>query len=227
VKYEAVIFDLGGTLSRSAAWSEYADAARKIASICSAPEDKFVELWFAHSAGLGVGVYATYQDYIKHVCRLMDMDVPEYLLTRAAATPFSVTRSQITTPRDGAIECLSYLKSNGYKIGLISDCFHDVPEIWPETPFAPFFDVTVFSCTAGLNKADPRIFQIALEKLGAKAKNCMYVADGNRNELANAKKLGMLSIQIFIPDEIDDSPIREDWHGQKISSLHEIYNLLK
>ena len=43
---KAVIFDLGGTLSRSAAWSEYRNAARKMAEICGVPIDDFIESGF-------------------------------------------------------------------------------------------------------------------------------------------------------------------------------------
>ena len=110
---------------------------------------------------------------------------------------------------------------------MISDCAPELPEIWNDTPFAPYFDVTVFSCTAGMNKADPRIFQIALEQLAVEPENCLYIADGMRNELANAKKLGMHSVQILVPGEIDDSPIREDWQGPSITSLREVLDYLK
>ena len=129
-------------------------------------------------------------------------------------------------PRDGAIEILTHLKTNHYKIGLITDCGPDVPALWDETPFAPFIDVAVFSCTAGMNKGNPDIFRIATEKLGVKTQDCMYIADGMRNELANAANMGMYAVQILIPEEIDDSPIREDWHGPVISSLREILDLL-
>ena len=119
------------------------------------------------------------------------------------------------------------MKSKGYKIGLVSDCGPDLPQIWDDTPFAPYFDVTVFSCSVGMNKGNPDIFIIALDKLGAKPKDCIYIADGMRNELTNAASLGIQAVQILITEEIDDSPIREDWHGLKISSLHEVPNLLK
>jgi hypothetical protein len=36
----------------------------------------------------------------------------------------------------------------------------DVPALWNETPFAPFFDVTVFSCSAGLGDNDLIYFPI-------------------------------------------------------------------
>jgi len=227
MKYQAVIFDLGGTLSYSASWAEYRDAVKKMAIICKAPVEEFIEQWFANSVGLGTGLYKTWQDYIRYVCQLMGLDIPGIRLKRASDIALSVTRNRICVPREGAMELLSYLKSNRYKIGLISDCYYDVPEIWPETPFAPYFDVTVFSCEVGMNKGDPRIFKIALEKLAVKPGNCIYIADGMRNELANAAGLSIRAIQLNMPGEIYDSPIREDWQGETISSLQEVFNLLK
>ncbi len=227
MKYHAVIFDLGGTLSRSAAWEDYRNAALKMSAILNAPPEKYVEHWFADSTDLGTGVYKTWQDYIKHIGNLMGLEVSESQAKKAADIPLSVTRHQICEPRQGAVELLAYLKSSGYKLGLISDCYYDVPQIWPETPFAPYFDVTVFSCEVGMNKADPRIFQIALKKLAVNPENCLYIADGMRNELANATGLGMKAVQLLVPGESYDSPIREDWQGQSISSLQEVHNLLK
>lgn len=63
-------------------------------------------------------------------------------------------------PRDGAIEVLSYLKTSGYRTGIISGCGPDVPALWNEIPFAPFFDVTVFSRSAGLGDNDLIYFPI-------------------------------------------------------------------
>jgi len=227
VKYKAVIFDLGGTLSRSAPWEEYRNAACKMAAVCSIPEEKFVELWFSESSGLGLGLYPRYQDYIRHICKTLNINVAESLIETAGEIPITITKQYVIVPREGALELLSYLKSNDYKIGLISDCAPDLPQIWNETLFAPYFDVTVFSCLAGMNKADPRIFHIALEKLAVKPENCIYIADGMRKELSNAAALGMTALQLYLPEENDDSPIREDWRGEKISSLQEVFNLLK
>ncbi len=222
-----MIFDLGGTLSHSAAMSEYANAAGKIAALCSAPIEKFVELWFAQSGGLVTGLHNSFGQYTGFICERMGLRVPESTFKLADEILLSVLYEYIARSREGAIEVLSYLKTAGYKTGLITDCAPDVPEHWEEMPFCRFIDVAVFSCSVGMNKADPRIFQITTEKLAVNPDKCIYIADGMRNELSNAEKLGMRSIQLFISDEIYESPIREDWQGQKISSLKEIINLLK
>jgi putative hydrolase of the HAD superfamily len=226
VKYRAVIFDLGGTLVHYTPWSEYVEEAKKVAAAVSAPVDDFVRVWFEHSGGLGTGDFPSFQAFISHVSRQLSLEVPPDLIDHAAGISISMTKRLITVPRDGAMEVLSYLKTNGYKTGLITDCSPDVPELWPETPFAPYFDVVVFSCEAGMNKGDPRIFQIALEQLAIEPVKCIYVADGMRNELTNAAGLGMTAVQLLVPEEIDDSPIREKWHGQTISSLKGVLDFL-
>jgi putative hydrolase of the HAD superfamily len=223
--YQAVIFDLGGTLCRYVSWSKFEAAAARMAEMCSAPVDEFVKLYFAESAGMGTGAFSSYREYTRHLLDRLQVKAPDSIIRAAAELPFALTK-EVITPRDGALEVLAHLKDAGYKIGLISDCFYDVPEIWPDTPFARFFHTTVFSCDAGMNKADPEIFKIAVEKLGVPASRCIYVADGARNELANAAGLGMKAVQIFVPEERDNSPIREDWRGLKISSLKEILDLL-
>jgi putative hydrolase of the HAD superfamily len=226
MKYKAVIFDLGGTLTYGLAWSVYVDAAREIARVIAAPGDDFVRIWFEEAEELGTGVYPSFQDFIRHICRQLTLDVPENLVDLAADISISTARRHLTMPRDGAIDVLSYLKTSGYKTGLVSDCGPDVPAVWDETPFAPLIDAAVFSCAAGMNKGDPRIFQVILDKLKVAPEGCIYVADGMRNELANAAGLGMTAVQLLVPEEIDDSPIREDWHGPVIKSLKEVLNLL-
>lgn len=225
MKYQAVIFDLGGTLVYS---PDYSNTTREMASILSAPEENFVRLWFEQSEGLGTGLFPSYQSYIRHICTQLEIDTQADRIDFAASIPFNETKQVVMAPREGAIELLTYLKSNGYKTGLISDCAPDLPEFWNETPFAPLIDAAVFSCSVGMNKADPRIFQLAVEELEVKPEDCLYIADGMRQELANASKLGMHAIQLLIPEEIDENnPIREEWDGSVISSLNEVLNLIR
>ena len=46
--------------------------------------------------------------------------------------------------------------------------------------------LVLISYAVGMTKADPRIFQMAIERLNVKPEHCMYIADDMRQELANA-----------------------------------------
>ena len=226
MNYEAVIFDLGGTLVPGLPWSEFQDSAKKMASVLSVPEEEYLELWFAQVGGLITGEFKSYQDLIRDICKQLEISIGEDHIETAASIPFSIIQRMVTNPRNDAIEVLSHLKKNGYKLGLVSDCGTDVPEIWQDTPFAPFFNVTIFSCLVGMNKDDSRIFQIAVKEMEVNPGDCLYIADGFRQELNNASKLGMHALQIRVPEEIYDGPLREEWEGPVISSLREVLALL-
>ena len=226
MKYQAVIFDMGGTLIRGSSWSEVVDDIHAMVKVLGAPEEEFVRLCMDESNGLNTGAFPSFLAFVRFVCTKLKLNVSDDNMARAADIPFNHTKRIVMIPRAGAMEVLSSLKSAGYKIGLISDCDPDLPMIWPETPFAPFFDSKIFSFCAGMTKADPKIFLLAVNELGVKPSDCLYIADGMRNELANATAIGMHAVQIFIPEEIDESPNREEWHGDTISSLKEILPLL-
>ena len=72
-------------------------------------------------------------------------------------------------PRDGAIETLDELQRRGFKRGVISVCSSDVEELWDETELAPHVDDVVLSCAVGLSKPDPRIYELACERLDVAA----------------------------------------------------------
>ncbi len=112
----------------------------------------------------------------------------------------------------------------GYKTGLISDCGPAVPLVWHETPFAQLFDATAFSSKEGMKKPNPRFYQLLLDRLQVKARNCFYIGDGNSNELEGAEALGMKTALIWSlidPDEPEKLNLK-DWRGVTLVSLKEV-----
>ncbi len=227
MKFEAVIFDFGGTLVRSLPWVEYEKTTEEIAEILSVPRDEFVRLYFKHSERPGKGEFTSYQDYFRYITSLLEITPTDRQIENAAENLLESTRKMVDDIRPDAVELLSWLKSRDYKTGLISDCWTDIPELWNETPFAQLIDSPIFSCHVRMNKADIRIFQMAVERLDVSPENCVYVADGMRSELANAAKLGMHAVQILVPEEIDSAPTRENWNGPTITALSEIKEIIK
>ena len=129
-------------------------------------------------------------------------------------------------PRAGAIETLEELKRRGFKRGLISVCSSDVEEAWDETAFASHLDDFVLSCAVGLSKPDPRIYQLACERLEVEPDECMFVGDGANDELAGARRVGMHSVCVLPPGR--DEPLWPEARGWEptISSLPEVLALV-
>lgn len=228
MKYKAVIFDLFGTLVDGFIYQEYQGVLEQMASILKIPFDAFRQLWHETAYERNIGTISTAEAHIEYICQKLGVSADDTKIRLANKIRYDFVANTIK-PRQYAIEVLSYLQSQGIKVGLISNCSPETPLIWKDTPFAPLFDVTVFSSSAGVAKPDPRIYQIAVEQLAIEPENCLYIGDGSNQELTGALKAGMHPVMIRVDYE-DDSQIfakRESWSGPVISSLKEVLTLVR
>lgn len=227
-QFGAVIFDLFGTLVPNFSMLELERVLCEMAALLSAPPQHVVRLWLETFPQRAVGTFRTIGANIAHICRTLDVDVEEGLVSRAADLWLALERRALI-PRDDAIETLSRVREAGLKIGLISDCSHPLPEVWPDTPFARLIDVPVFSCEVGVRKPDPRIYHLACNRLGIRPECCLYVGDGGSEELTGASRVGMHAVLLRAREEARHQSVRYDadvWHGPSVSTLSEIIHLL-
>ena len=228
MKYSAVIFDLFGTLIDTSSRAEYERILSEMADVLIAPHEEFTKLWFDTFNLRTTGVLISPEGNIDYVCRQLGVSFTDTQLKQASRIRFNFTVDSLK-PRPDALETLGFLRANGYKVGLISDCSTEVPTAWKDTPLAAMIDVPVFSCVAGIKKPDPRIYRMALERLGVEAKKCLYIGDGSSHELSDAQNVGMQPVLIRVPHEMSEDAYRideEEWHGPAISSLSEVLDLL-
>ncbi len=80
-----------------------------------------------------------------------------------------------------------------YKTGVISNAWPDLRDYLVEKHMDDAFDALVLSAEVGLMKPDPKIYRIALEKLGVSAREAAFVDDTPPNVEA-AAALGMHGI---------------------------------
>ena len=228
--YKAVIFDLFGTLIDNLSFEEYRRTLVEMASFLSAPPDDFADMWLALFEERMSGVLESPVGVIKHVCRELGVRPDDTQIEQATRIRFDMTRREVKV-RPDAVEVLSYLKPEGYKTGLISDCSHETPIMWEDLPLAPLIDVAAFSCLVGITKPDPRIYQMVTDQLCVQPEDCLYVGDGSSQELVGAAKVGMSPVLIRVPADGDyDDLYRitpEEWDGPRVSSLSEVLKLLE
>ena len=182
MKYEAVIFDLFGTLVPNMSLSEHRAVLTRMADVLSAPPDDFMQLWFDTHNERMTGIFQSPNDNVAYICRTLGVSVDETKVKRATRIRFDYC-VQLMVPRSDAIETLSHLKYEGCKTGLISDCSAEIPAIWKDTPFVKLIDVAIFSCLVGVKKPDSSIYRMAAKQLGVEPQNCLYIGDGNSHEL--------------------------------------------
>jgi putative hydrolase of the HAD superfamily len=231
MKYKAVIFDLFGTLVDGYSREGYYSALSEMVSILKAPKDEFIKLWMDTATRRVTGGFPNLVANIEYICGELKVPVTKSQLDLARWIRYDFVALALA-PRPYAIETLSHLKSDGLKIGLVSNCSAEPPVIWPRTPFAPFFDVTVFSSVACLLKPDPRIFHLAVDQLKVVPQQCLYIGDGDDNELTGAAGVGMHPVLICAAPEESAEAIRsvpkiDDYECPRITSLQEVLNLVK
>lgn len=129
-------------------------------------------------------------------------------------------------PRTGAVATVRDLRARGLRVGVISMCSEEVPELWPDTDLHDLFDSTVFSCSVGLAKPDPRIYRLACDELGVDPLEAMFVGDGANDELAGAERVGMRAVLIHRPGEPPVWPEVRDWSGLRITAIPQVLELL-
>ncbi|WP_411746645.1 HAD family hydrolase [Reinekea sp.] len=98
---------------------------------------------------------------------------------------------------DGVIECMDYLKSEGVKIACVTNGrdFFQRNKI-TALGLEKYFDVIVTSGELAIKKPDPVIFNTALVRLGAFAKESVFIGDSLKSDMEPAKKLGMKTIWV-------------------------------
>jgi|1186.fasta_scaffold07968_2 putative hydrolase of the HAD superfamily len=209
-KLRAVIFDLWDTL---ALWP--GEDFERVKLELSEHIDDFDRVWDTTYNARQVG---SIESYFRGL-GLEDETLAKCLRLRSRFTQDALV------PREGAIATLEELKRRGFKRGLISVCSSDVEEAWAETELAPHLDDFVLSCTVGLTKPDPRIYELACERLEVSPDECIFVGDGANDELAGAERVGMRAVCVLPPGR--DEPIWPEARGWEptITSLEEVLTL--
>jgi putative hydrolase of the HAD superfamily len=129
-------------------------------------------------------------------------------------------------PQPGAVDTLRELRRRGYRLGMISVCTEEVPEVWPETVLHGLFDAEVFSATCGHMKPDAEIYLLATRQLGVEPAECLYVGDGANDELAGAERVGMTSVLVHRDGEEPVWPELRDWPGPRITRIPQVLDLV-
>jgi putative hydrolase of the HAD superfamily len=98
--------------------------------------------------------------------------------------------------RAGAEAALAALRAAGLATALVSNFDQRLPGILEGLGLGEAFDVVVLPADAGAAKPDPRIFELALARLGIAAAQAVYVGDDAEQDLRAARRAGLRAIDV-------------------------------
>ncbi len=101
----------------------------------------------------------------------------------------------LAKPYDDTMEGLEWLKDKGLKIGLISNTDSvSVENVMNKFDLSSNFDTIVLSYQCGMLKSNPKMFDLAAEKLGVNKEDILMVGDSLISDIEAAKNAGVKAI---------------------------------
>ncbi len=98
---------------------------------------------------------------------------------------------------------LRTLVARGYRLAVVSNWEPSLPLTLERLGLSPYFQTVVASAAEGIWKPDPRLFQVALERLAVPAEAAMSVGDQLERDIEAARIAGVAGVLL---DRFDDHP---------------------
>lgn len=207
-----IFFDLGQTLVDEWRFIEYLD-------------NKLLEVLNGFGARIDLRNYRAVRDnvirnrmigngstreLIIEICRLVTQRGYERIIADRLEYDIKYGRRELFRFYYDAEQTLSIL-SQKYKLGIIANQSRDVLQLLDKFDFRDFFNVVIVSSEVNMNKPDPRIFQLAMDR-AKNSKHYIMIGDRLDTDISPANKLGMKTIRytnsLFrLQEPIDESEI--------------------
>ena len=191
-----IFFDLGQTLVDEWKFIEYLD-------------NKLLEVLNGFGARIDLRNYRTVRDnviryrmigngstreLIIEICRLVTQRGYERIIADKLEYDIKYGRRKLFRFYYDAEQTLCIL-SRKYKLGIIANQSRDVLQLLDKFNFRDFFNVVIISSEVNMNKPDPRIFQLAMDRAANNSKRYVMIGDRLDTDISPANKLGMKTIR--------------------------------
>jgi epoxide hydrolase-like predicted phosphatase len=180
---KAVIWDLGGVLLRTEDFSSRLALADRIGKSRAELEDLVFDGDSGDRAQLGE---ISADEHWENIRRMLGLD-------EAGISEFRRQFWEGDQLDHALVDTIRSLRGR-YKTGLLSNAFSDLRQWVSSLPnFTDAFDEMIISAEMHLVKPDPRIYQAALQRLGAAANEAVFIDDLLEN-VAGARRQGLHGI---------------------------------
>lgn len=117
---------------------------------------------------------------------------------------------------DDVFTALDRLRAEGYRLGVVSNFEAWLEDLLGDLEVREAFEVRVISGIEGIEKPDPRIYELALARAGLDARDVAYVGDLPEFDVEPPAALGMTPILLDRRERFPDHP------GARITGLGEL-----
>ena len=122
---------------------------------------------------------------------------------------------------DDVIPALRRLRASGRKLVVVSNANGRMRAALDRVGIGPHVDLVVDSGEEGVEKPDPRIFEIALARAGAESHRTMHIGDLFHTDVVGARAAGLRPVLLDIAD------LYGDHDCERVRSLDALADLLQ
>jgi REG-2-like HAD superfamily hydrolase len=152
---------------------------------------------------------------------LEDLGQSRSLLPRMVEIAQEILYGQGSTmfvPFDDVEPVLELLGGRGVRLAVISNWDYSLHRILRSRNLYDPFELVVASLEEGVEKPDPRLFHLTLERLGVQPSRALHVGDNPVDDVQGARAAGMASVWL--------DRARTEREGDVIPSLHHLVEVL-
>jgi putative hydrolase of the HAD superfamily len=202
------------------------DAEREVvnqvmAEVLGVEVEAFTREFEATSYERFIGAYGDLASTLRVIVRRAGADPTDEQVHEATRLRRKLSRRLLNAAPGATLSALAELRAAGWRIGLVSNITSETQLQWADSPLPPYFETTAFSAEVGAAKPQPEIYLAACNGLGVAPSECVYVGDGNDNELPGAAALGMYAIRTT--EHSDSDPT---WTGPTVTSFADLPKLI-
>ncbi|NQV08634.1 HAD family phosphatase [Candidatus Woesearchaeota archaeon] len=178
---KAVIFDWGGVVIDSPAEALFQYCADHL----NAPKKEFKKTYMKYEPDIFRGVLSEKQTWEK-ICQELGVKEPT-----VGSLWYDAVKNAVKEKKEVTL-LINNLKKSGYKVGFLSNTEIPATRFFKKQDY-PVFDAYVFSCFEGIIKPERKIYELALNRLGVKPEESIFIDDREEN-VEGAKRVGMHAI---------------------------------
>lgn len=221
---KAVLFDLFHTLANVPPPATVGEPT--LSEILGVPSAEFQRHYYDEDTlGRCLGRIHDDVEAMRLIARSIDPAVTEERILAAVESRrrrFEVALVGIDTT---ILAALDRLAAAGVRTALVSDAGADDVASWTRSPLRERLDAAVFSYQLGVRKPDPRIYRHALNAIGARAEETLFVGDGGSDEHRGARAVGMQSVLVtrflrtWFPEKVEERRAHADWEFDDVAAF--------
>ncbi len=225
--YSTMVFDVGGTLLRfnlDALARAYVDAGARLGASLDAAHARAVVAELERELPMrtrqrlisletdnGEGFW---NDFYSEGFRRLGVTTD--VSAAAANIRAHFQRGEFETVFDDVIPTLDALTARGYTLGILSNFSPNCEDVLRRVGVHRYFAFFVVSAIAGVEKPNPRIFDLMVRAANRPRSEIVYIGDSMFHDIEGAQRAGIAAVLV---DRLNQ---HRDWNGARVQTLSEL-----